>query len=119
MDEHPATWASRVERPDDKTSPEKLLAASHASCYAMALSHTLAGKDAEIEQLTVDAVAAIDPERLKITTVDLDVRGEVSGMNEEEFRRAAEEAEQACPVSNAIKNNVEVQLHTHLLQSCR
>jgi lipoyl-dependent peroxiredoxin len=44
MEDMAVTWASRVERPDGKTGPEELLAAAHASCYAMALAHTLAGK---------------------------------------------------------------------------
>ena len=37
----PVTWASRTETPDGRTSPEELVAAAHASCYAMAFSHGL------------------------------------------------------------------------------
>jgi lipoyl-dependent peroxiredoxin len=70
-----------VERPDGKTGPEELLAA-HASCYAMALAHTLAGKGAFIEGLTVEAVATLDEERLRISAADLDVRGSVAGLSE-------------------------------------
>ncbi len=114
MEDFPVTWASRVERPDGKTSPEELLAAAHASCYAMALSHTLAGRGAQIDQVTVEAVAALDDEQLRITSVDLDIRGSIEGISEEEFRRVAEEAERACPVSNAVRNNVAVTLRTSL-----
>ena len=114
MEDFPVTWASRVERPDGKTSPEELLAAAHASCYAMALSHILAGRGADIEQITVDAVAALDADMLKITTVDLDIRGAVSGLSPAQFRSVAEEAEKVCPVSNAIRHNVEVRLRTTL-----
>ena len=115
MEDFPVTWASRIERPDGKTSPEELLAAAHASCYAMALSHMLAGRGAQIEGLiTVDAVAALDAEMLRITTVSLDIRGNVSGLSGEQFRIVAEEAEKVCPISNAIRDNVEVRLHTSL-----
>ena len=114
IEDFPVTWASRVERPDGKTSPEELLAAAHASCYAMALSHTLAGRGADIEQITVDAVAALDANMLKITTVDLDIRGTVSGLSPEQFQSVAEEAEKVCPISNAIRHNVEVRLRTSL-----
>lgn len=71
-----------MERPDGKTGPEELLAAAHASCYAMALAHTLAGKGAFIEGLIVEAVATLDEERLRISAVDLDVRGSVAGLSE-------------------------------------
>ena len=59
-------------------------------------------------------MATLDDERLRISAVDLDVRGEVPGISEEEFRRAAEEVEEACPVSNAVRNNVEVRLRAVL-----
>ncbi len=63
----------------------------------------------------MDAVAALEEADggFRIPSVDLDVSGEVSGMSQEEFGKAVEEAEGACPVSNAIRNNVEVRLHAH------
>src|ERR671939_665335 len=108
----PITWASRAERPDGKTSPEELIAAAHASCYAMALSNVLAQKDAPPVRLEVEAVATFDADQVKITTVDLNVRGEVPGMSDEEFDAAAHEADQGCPVSNALRNNIEIRLNT-------
>jgi osmotically inducible protein OsmC len=114
LQDSPVTFASRVEQPDGKTSPEELIAAAHATCYAMALSHTLAGKDTPPERLEVDAVCTLDDEQLKITTMDLDVRGKVPGIDEEAFENAAREAEQLCPVSNALRGNVEIQLQTRL-----
>lgn len=116
IEEAPVTFASRVQQPEGKTSPEELIASAHAVCYAMALSHTLAGKDTPPERLTVDAVCTLDDENLKITTVDLDVHGEVSGISDEEFQNAAQEAEQLCPVSNALRDNVEIRLQAHLDQ---
>src|SRR3954447_13547483 len=114
LQDSPVTFASRVEQPDGKTSPEELIAAAHATCYAMALSHTLAGKDTPPEQLEVDAVCTLDDDQLKITTMDLNVRGKVSGISEEEFENAAREAEQLCPVSNALRGNLEIRLQTRL-----
>ncbi len=52
----PVTFASRVQRPDGKTSPEELIAGAHATCYAMALSNTLAENGTAPDRLEVDAV---------------------------------------------------------------
>src|SRR5690606_9679645 len=56
----PVTWASRTEEPGGKTSPEELLAAAHASCFAMAMSHQLAGAGHTPERLHVRATATFD-----------------------------------------------------------
>jgi lipoyl-dependent peroxiredoxin len=116
MDEMAVTRAARVERPEGKTSSEELLAAAHALCYAMALAHTLTGKGALKEGLTVEAVATLDEERLRISAVDLDVRGSVAGPSEEDCGRLAQEAEKAFPVSNAIRANVEMRLRANFLE---
>ena len=110
----PVTWASRAERPDGRTSPEELIAAAHASCYAMALSNTLAEAGNEPEQLDISAVCTFDADQLKITTVVLDVRGRVPGLDAEDFQSIAEQAEQGCPVSNALRGNVDIQVNASL-----
>jgi lipoyl-dependent peroxiredoxin len=110
----PVTWASRTERPDGRTSPEELIAAAHASCYAMALSGALAEAGNEPEELRIEATCTFDIEELKITTVVLNVRGRVPGLDAEGFREAAEQGEQGCPVSNALRGNVEIRLETSL-----
>jgi len=74
----PVTWASRTERPDGKTSPEELIAAAHASCYAMAFSNVLAEMGNEPEELNISAVCTFDVDQVKVTTMVLDVRGRVS-----------------------------------------
>ena len=114
LKEAPVTFASRVEQPEGQTSPEELIASAHTTCYAMALSHTLAEKDTPPERLEVDAVCTLDDQKLKIMSVALDVQGAVTGMSEEEFEKSAREAEQLCPVSNALRGNLEIQLQTHL-----
>ena len=110
----PVTWASRAERPDGKTSPEELIAAAHASCYAMALSNTLAEQGNEPEELNISAVCTFDADQLKVTTRVLDVHGRVPGLDEEGFRSATERAEQTCPVSNALRGNVDIQVNATL-----
>lgn len=114
----PVTWASRTERPDGKTSPEELIAAAHAACYSMALSNTLAQAGTPPEQLMVNAVCTLDrvESGLKITTVALDVRGNVPGLDQTGFEDAARKAELGCPVSNALRNNVQITVNAHLEQ---
>ena len=110
----PVTWASRTERPDGKTSPEELIAAAHASCYAMALSNTLAEQGNEPEELNISAVCTFDVDQLKVTTMVLDVHGRVQGLDADGFLQAAEQAEQGCPVSNALRGNVDIQVNASL-----
>lgn len=110
----PVTFATRVGDPEGHTSPEELIASAHATCYAMALSNTLAEQDTPPERLTVSAVCILDDEQLKITTVDLDVRGQVPGLDDEGFQSAAQEADQICPVTNALRGNVEVRVNASL-----
>ena len=114
LNDFPVTFASRVQRPEGKTSPEELIASAHATCYAMALSNTLADGGTPPERLEVDAVCILDDEALKITTVNLDVRGTVSGLDQDGFEEAARNAEQVCPVSNALRNNVDIELNASL-----
>lgn len=114
LNQTPVTFASRVRQPEGKTSPEELIAAAHATCYAMALSNTLAEGGSEPESLTVDAVCILDDQQLKITTVDLNVQGNVPGMSQDDFENAARQAEQICPVSNALRGNVEIRLNPSL-----
>jgi lipoyl-dependent peroxiredoxin len=110
----PVTWASRTERPDGKTSPEELIAAAHASCFAMAFSNTLAQQGNEPEELDISAVCTFDADQLKVTTMVLDVRGRVPGLDTEGFQKAAEQAEEVCPVSNALRGNVDIQVNASL-----
>jgi osmotically inducible protein OsmC len=115
----PVTWASRVEAPGGKTSPEELLAAAEAECYTMVLSNMLAKQNTPSARLSVTATCTVErvPTGLKITTMRLDVTGEVDGVDEESFRRLAQEAEAACPVSNALRGNVEISVEASLKES--
>jgi lipoyl-dependent peroxiredoxin len=114
--EVPVTWSSRTSPREESTSPEELMAAAHASCYAMALSLVLGERGTPPESIDVQAACALDAvsEGFRITTMDLEVRGRVPNLDAEGFRRAAEYAHQICPVSNALKDNVEIRVNTTL-----
>lgn len=116
LPEMPVTWASRTEQPGGKTSPEELIAAAHAACFAMALSNALNKAGAPPDQLDVSAVCTLDRVEggVKITRMDLTVRGRVPGMDGTAFDSAVKEAEQGCPVSNALRNNVQIAVSAQL-----
>ena len=108
------TWASRSE--DDaggKTSPEELIAAAHAACFSMALAHGLGQAGHAPERLRTDAESIFVP-GTGITHMALTVEGRVPGLDEEGFRQAAEQAKEDCPVSAALKGNVEITLDARL-----
>jgi lipoyl-dependent peroxiredoxin len=103
-DDLSVTWASRTERSDGKTSPEELVAAAHASCFAMALSHELGEAGHEPERLEVSSVVTLDEVdgAPTVTTSQLTVRGRVPGIDNDEFQKAAQGAGENCPISRAL-----------------
>jgi lipoyl-dependent peroxiredoxin len=106
------TWASRAEEDSSgRTSPEELIAAAHASCFSMALSHTLAQAGTPPEELKTTATVTFVP-GTGITKIVLSVRGEVPGLDEAGFRVAAEDAKVNCPVSKALAAVPEILLDT-------
>lgn len=113
LPELPVTWASRAESPDGRTSPEELIAAAHAACFAMALSHALAEAGTPPERLDTSATVTFVP-GTGITKAALTVRGRVPGIDEGAFQEAAEGAKEGCPVSGALKGNVELTLDASL-----
>jgi osmotically inducible protein OsmC len=112
--EIPVTWGSRTDRPDGKTSPEELIAAAQGSCFAMALSNVLDEGGTPPERLEISAVCTFDVDEVKVSSVDLDIRGRVSGLDAEGFQNAVEQANEGCPVSNALKGNVDIRLKASL-----
>jgi osmotically inducible protein OsmC len=114
MGEQSVTWSSRTERSDGKTSPEELIAAAHASCFAMALSNVLDEGGTPPERLQISAVCTFDVDNVKVSSVDLDIRGRVPGLDAEGFQSAVEQADQGCPVSNALRGNVEIRVSASL-----
>jgi osmotically inducible protein OsmC len=98
------SWPRRTEDAQGTTSPEELVAAAHASCYSMALSHELAQAGATDIHLDVSAAVTLDVGAggAKVTSSALTVRGTASGIDEETFLRLAEAAKQGCPISGAL-----------------
>jgi len=106
----PVSWASRTEAPEGRTSPEELLAAAHASCFAMALSGGLVRGGTPPDHVHVSATVTFDRvgESWTVTRSELDVVGVVPGLDEDGFMAAAEAAKDGCPISRALAGNVEL-----------
>ena len=111
--EQPVTWAARAEEPGGLTSPEELIAAAHAACFSMALSHGLAQAGHAPDELNTSATVTFQPGE-GITKVALTVEGRVPGLGEDAFREAAEGAKQNCPVSKALAGVPEITLDARL-----
>jgi osmotically inducible protein OsmC len=109
------SWASRAESQHGKTSPEELIAAAHAACYCMAFSNGLSKAGHKVEELNTTAEVEFVP-GTGITTSTLTVRGRVTGIDDAEFQRLAEEAKEGCPVSKALHGNVKLNLEARLEQ---
>jgi lipoyl-dependent peroxiredoxin len=107
------TWASRAEESDGRTSPEELIAAAHAACFSMALSHGLAEAGTPAEKLDVDTTVTFVP-GTGITTIELAVVGSVPGIDEPAFLHAAGAAKDNCPVSMALASVPEITLRASL-----
>lgn len=99
------SWPARAEEPGGKTSPEELIAAAHSSCFSMALSHGLSGAGTPPARLTTLAEVNFQAGE-GITGIHLSVQGEVPGLDEESFVKAAEDAKANCPVSMALTGTV-------------
>jgi osmotically inducible protein OsmC len=110
--EQAITWRARTEAAEGKTSPEELLAAAHASCYAMALSHELAGDGHTPERVAVEVEVAADKtdSGWAVQSSHITVRAKVPGVDLDTFTRKAEAAKGGCPISKAISDSVEIGL---------
>lgn len=99
--DHPYTFATRFG--DEKgTNPDELVGAALASCFAMALANGLDQAGHTPSSVDARAEVSLDPSVPAITRIDLEVEGDVPGLDEEGFRAAAEEAKAGCPVSKAL-----------------
>jgi lipoyl-dependent peroxiredoxin len=107
------TWAARTEESEGLTSPEELVAAAHAACFSMALSHGLAQAGSPPEKLETSATLTFVP-GTGITRSALRVRGSVPGMDEAAFLEAAEDARKNCPVSKALASVPEITVEASL-----
>jgi osmotically inducible protein OsmC len=116
VDGLPVSWPARAENPDGQTSPEELIAAAHATCFAMSLSNQLKQRGSAPDRLDVSATVTIakTDAGFGITTSALQVRGSVPGIEADAFAEAAAAAKEGCPVSRALQGNVEITLDAAL-----
>ena len=103
------TWAARTEDSGGKTSPEELLAAAHSACFCMALSNELSTRGHPPARLEVQATCTFEPGK-GVTTMARDGTAEVPGVDEAGFREGLDAAIASCPVSNALRGNVDIQV---------
>jgi len=113
----PYTFATRFEGAKG-TNPEELLAAAHAACFSMALSAGLEKGGTTPRSITTTAVVTMGSAGggPRITTIKLTVKGQVPGIDQAGFAKAAEVAKEGCPVSQLFKGNVAVELDALLLE---
>jgi len=111
------SWARRTEEPEGATSPEELIAAAHASCYAMAFSYALQNNGTPAQRLDVTSKVGFGPKEgggMEVKYSKLTVKGKVDGLTAEQFAELAKAGEAGCPVSNALRNNVTIELESTL-----
>ncbi|MFD3732617.1 OsmC family protein [Streptomyces sp. NPDC058632] len=99
--DQPVSWPSRAEQANGKTSPEELIAAAHSSCFSMALSHGLEEAGTPPTKLVTSADVTFQPGE-GVTGIHLTVEGTVSGIGNDAFVTAAQDAKANCPLSKAL-----------------
>jgi osmotically inducible protein OsmC len=107
------SWPNRAEDNPDRTSPEELIAAAHAACFAMALSHGLAQEGHAPDEVRTSATVTFQPGE-GITRIALTVEGRVPGIDAQQFEQAAQKAKENCPVSKALAGVPEITLEARL-----
>jgi osmotically inducible protein OsmC len=114
----PISWASRTSAHDGKTSPEELLAAAHASCFSMAFSARLAKNGTPAQILDVKVEVTFDQREAgwKVASSKIIVKGTVPGIDAATFDRLADDAKDNCPISAAIRGNVDLSVEATLLE---
>jgi osmotically inducible protein OsmC len=108
----PINWKARSEGSDTTTTPEELIAAAHASCFSMALSHALSENGTPPERVNTSASVTFKP-GVGITGSHLNVNAVVPGLSPEAFQNIANEAKTGCPVSQALAG-IEITLEATL-----
>ncbi|MBA2603232.1 MAG: OsmC family peroxiredoxin [Acidobacteria bacterium] len=113
----PVSFPSRIGEPGGNTSPEELMAASHAACYAMALNAAVGRKGGSIDRTHVSATILADKgdAGITVTTSKLKVVAEgLQGIEKSQFEEVAREAESKCPISNALRGSLKIELETEV-----
>jgi osmotically inducible protein OsmC len=109
---------TRVGDPAGQTSPEELIAAAHAGCFAMSLAAEISKLQREPRQLSVSATCVMDEVEGKghlVVASELKVAADVPGLDEVGFREAVERADAGCPISTLIRGTAEVTVSAELV----
>jgi osmotically inducible protein OsmC len=112
----PYSLATRVGQPEGKTSPEELLAAAHAGCYAMSLANQLTASGTPPTELRVNATVTLDEVdgSHRIVASELHARARVEGIDADAFTSAAEAADEGCSFSALIRASGTVTVNAEL-----
>ena len=115
--ELPYSWSTRF---GDKVglNPEELIAAAHASCFAMSVASRLSKSGftpLQTETTATCTLASQEGGGHEITNMRLHVRCEVPDIDEERFNEIVREADENCPVSNLLRNGVNIEITTALI----
>jgi lipoyl-dependent peroxiredoxin len=113
----PYSEPTRIGPPEGNTSPEELLAAAHAGCYAMSLAAELTRGKTPPDRLSVTAKCTLDKVEgagHRIVAMDIDARGRVPGLDTETFRRAAQAADERCTFSHLVRASARVTVNATL-----
>jgi osmotically inducible protein OsmC len=94
------------------TNPEELLAAAEASCFSMALSGGLERAGFPPTSVETNAACTVDKvgEGFKVTTMKLETTATVPNIDNAKFQEIAAATKEGCPISGALKGNVEITL---------
>lgn len=111
------SFRTRFEDGVSGTNPEELIAAAHAGCFSMALSHELSQWQLTPDWIETRATVSLEQgaHGWSIDHIHLDVSARVPGVSVEKFEKAAKTAKEYCPVSRLLK--AEISLETHLDQA--
>ena len=116
--EKPFTYRMRFED-DPGPNPEELIAAAHAACLSMSVASTLAKNGYDPVRTDTTATCVFSPkdgEGYEITAMQLHVRAEVPGIDEDTFQKMILQADETCPISNLLRSGLDIQIDATLLQ---
>lgn len=115
LSQTPYAFKTRFEN-EPGTNPEELIAAAHAACYSMALAATLGRAGHAPQTIATHATATLVAQQggFRITKMRLETVGTVPGIDDATFKQIAAEAEKTCPVSNALRGGLEIELDAKL-----
>lgn len=111
------SWAARTTAHNGKTSPEELLAAAHAACFSMAFASRLAKNGTPAAKLNVRAEVTFDNASggWRVARSHLIARGSAPGIDQAAFAALADDAKENCPISVALRGNVELSVEATLV----